>query len=188
MNASQTASRAPAATDQEAATSTGRLGRAPAMVTSGTTDPWRRAAASGMTMASAKRTEPSSGNGGTLRPPRRYADAVLGTRSPRNPRRIDGLPHRLGRLGELDLELREGILVAELRADVDQDQPQRGRERDREDDAEETEDRAARQQREDDERRVQPHGASDHRGNDQVVLGVTQDRVDRRDDPDVRQL
>src|SRR6266508_5504303 len=63
-NAHQTASRAPAATDQEAATSTGRLGRAPATDTNGTTDPWRSAAASGMTMASPKRTEPSSGNGG----------------------------------------------------------------------------------------------------------------------------
>jgi len=63
----------PAATDQEAATSTGRLGRAPAIDTNGTTDPWRSAAASGMTMASTNRTEPSSGNGGTRTPTGRYA-------------------------------------------------------------------------------------------------------------------
>src|SRR5687768_16924363 len=69
------ASRAPAATDHEAAASTGRLGRAPAIDTNGTTDPWRSAAAIGMAMASAKRTEPSSGNGGTSRRPRRYAGA-----------------------------------------------------------------------------------------------------------------
>ena len=55
--AHQTASRAPAATDHAAATNIGSDGRTPPIATSGATVPCRIAAATGITIASASRTE-----------------------------------------------------------------------------------------------------------------------------------
>src|SRR5438309_11960177 len=56
-NAHHTASRAPAATDQAAATNNGSEGRAPPMVMNGATVPCSNAAASGISSPSARRTE-----------------------------------------------------------------------------------------------------------------------------------
>jgi len=57
--AHQTASPAPAASDQDAATRSGIFGRAPPIARNGITDPWSSAAARGTSTASAMRNDPS---------------------------------------------------------------------------------------------------------------------------------
>src|SRR5438445_8694875 len=144
-NAHQTPSRAPAAIDHEAATNIGSDGRAPPTAMSGATVPWRRAAASGIRTPRTKRIVPPSRDHVAVDTP---SFAVRsGVRAPAQRAR-----RRCGR-GMLDLELvfelRERILVAELCANVDQDQPERRGDGHRDEDAEQTVQRATGQQRKD---------------------------------------
>src|SRR5207244_5180162 len=152
-NAHQTPSRAPAATDQQAATSTTRFGRAPPMEIDGATDPCRSAATSGTTMARATRTT-SLLCGGTRIPPACYAPRTrsLGADPGADTGGLGLRRARVGRGRELLAERRERVFVAELRADIDENEAERGGDRHREHDAQQAERRAARQQGEDDDR------------------------------------
>ena len=90
---------------------------------------------------------------------------------------------------ELLFELRERILVAELCANVDQDQAKGRCDRNRDEDAEETVERASGQQREDHDGGMQLDDPADDQGYDEVVLRVAKNRVHRGDDrhvPDLR--
>src|SRR3989442_10080790 len=84
-----------------------------------------------------------------------------------------------GRLRHLELlfQYRERILVAQLRADVDKDKTKGGRDGDRDQYTEQTEQRPASEQREDHHGRVELHDAADDERDHQIVLSVTKDRV-----------
>ena len=71
---------------------------------------------------------------------------------------------------ELFFELREGVLVAQLCAHVDKHETQRRRDRHRDQNTQQTEERAACQQGEDHNRRMEFHDPPDHERDHEVVL------------------
>src|SRR5438093_12729536 len=89
---------------------------------------------------------------------------------------------------ELELELRERVLVTELCTDVDEDQAERGSHRYGDKNTEQAVQGAAGEQREDHDSWVEPHDPTDDERDDEVVLGVTQHGVHRGDDRDVPNL
>src|SRR5947209_3052883 len=139
-NAHHTPSRAPAAIDHDAATNIGSEGRAPPTAIKGATVPCRSAAASGIRTPRTKRIVPPSRDQAAVDTPSFAACSGLGA-----PAKSTGRRCRRCRMRDLELlfELRERILVAKLRAHVDQDQTKGRRDRNRDEDAEQTVERAS---------------------------------------------
>src|SRR5256714_4634149 len=148
-NAHHTPSRAPAAIDHDAATNIGSEGRAPPTAIKGATVPWRSAAASGIRTPRTNLIVPASRDQAAVDTPSFAAGS--GGRAP-----TDRTGRRSGwrrmRHVELLLELRERIFIAQLRANVDEDQAKRRCDGNRDEHAEQTVERAAGEQREDHDR------------------------------------
>src|SRR5437870_13792686 len=101
-------------------------------------------------------------------------------RAPAHGPRRGMLRYRLVDARELLLQLRERILVLQLRAYVDEHEPQRGGEGNCDEDAEEAKKRSAAQQREDDDGGMDPDDAAADERDDRMVLRVPKDRVHER--------
>src|SRR2546430_12594437 len=101
-------------------------------------------------------------------------------RAPAHGPRRGMLRYRLVHARELLLQLRERILVPQLRAYVDEHEPQRGGQGNCDEDAEEAKERTAAQQREDDDGGTEPDDPADGGRDDERGLRVPQDPVHNR--------